>query len=327
MLTYIFKRLLQFIPTFILGTILTFAIIQAAPGDMVDTLKSNPRITAKELQRQREMFDLDKPIPVQYFTWIKNMAQGNLGQSFQFNQPVKELIKQPIVNSLILVILSTLILYAVAIPSGVQSAIKQNGVFDRVFSVFTYLGLGLPSFFFALLVIFGMVILKQNYGWDLPISGKSSSDLPESISAFRSGWDVFLHALAPSIILVLRGISSESRFIRGQMLETLNQDFVRTARAKGLPINSITYKHVFKVAILPMVAGLGGILPGLISGAGFVEVVFSWPGVTPLVLNALNNSDLYVIASVTALSMVLYMVGNLLSDMALAAIDPRIRYN
>lgn len=327
MLTYIFRRLLQFIPTFILGTILTFAIIQAAPGDMVDALKSNPRVTAKELQRQREMFDLDKPIPVQYFTWIKNMAQGNLGQSFQFNQPVKELIKKPIVNSLILVILSTLILYAVAIPIGVYGALKPYGFWDRFFSLFAYFGLGLPSFFFALLVIFGMVTLKQNYGWDLPISGKSSSDLPESISAFRSGWDVFLHALAPSAILVLRSISSESRYIRGQMLEVLGQDFVRTAKAKGLSTDKVVYKHAFKVAILPMVAGLGGLLPGLITGAGFVEVVFSWPGVTPLVLNALSNSDLYVIASVTALSTVLYMVGNLLSDMALAAIDPRIRYN
>ncbi|MFN8509768.1 MAG: ABC transporter permease [Deinococcaceae bacterium] len=327
MLTYIFRRLLQFIPTFILGTILTFAIIQAAPGDMVDALKSNPRVTAKELQRQREMFDLDKPVPVQYFTWIKNMAQGNLGQSFQFNQPVKELIKQPIVNSLILVILSTLILYAVAIPIGVYGALKPYGFWDRFFSLFAYFGLGLPSFFFALLVIFGMVTLKQNYGWDLPISGKSSSDLPESISAFRSGWDVFLHALAPSAILVLRSISSESRYIRGQMLEVLGQDFVRTAKAKGLSTDKVVYKHAFKVAVLPMVAGLGGLLPGLITGAGFVEVVFSWPGVTPLVLNALSNSDLYVIASVTALSTVLYMVGNLLSDMALAAIDPRIRYN
>ncbi len=327
MFIYILKRALQFIPTFFLGTILTFAIIQAAPGDMVDALKSNPRVTAKELQRQRILFDLDKPIPIQYVKWVGNMLQGELGQSFQYNQGVSELIKRPIVNSLILVLLSTVILYLVAIPIGVYGALKPYSFWDRVFSIFAYFGLGIPSFFFALLAIFAMVVIQQNTGIKMPISGMSSSDAPSDPTAWQRFSDVLIHALVPSIILVLRGISSESRYIRGQMLEVLGQDYIRTAQAKGLPKNSVVYKHAFRVAILPLVAGLGGLLPALIGGAGFVEVVFAWPGLTPLLLTAFQNADLYVVASVTALSSILYMVGNLLSDLALAAVDPRIRYN
>jgi len=138
---------------------------------------------------------------------------------------------------------------------------------------------------------------------------------------------VFLHALIPSIILVLRGISGESRFIRGQMLEVLGQDYIRTARAKGLNDRAVTYKHAFKLAMIPTIAGLGGLLPALIGGAGFLEIVFNWPGLTPLQLTALGNQDIYILMAVTALGTLLYMIGNLLSDLLLAAVDPRIRYS
>ena len=160
-------------------------------------------------------------------------------------------------------------------------------------------------------------------------SAKRSNCIPQARAAStpRRFWDVFLHALIPSIILVLRGISGESRFIRGQMLEVLGQDYIRTARAKGLNDRSVVYKHAFKLAMLPTVAGIGGLLPGLIGGAGFVEIVFNWPGLTPLQLTALNNQDIYILMAVTALGTVLYMIGNLLSDLLLAAVDPRIRYS
>ncbi|MHA0034066.1 ABC transporter permease [Deinococcus sp. PESE-13] len=327
MLPYIFRRILQFIPTFILATLLAFFITQAAPGDFLSTLRENPSVNPETVERLRQQFGLDKPMMVQYFYWFKNLLMGDFGTSFQYKRPVAEVIQGPFLNSLILVGISTLLHFAVSIPVGVYSALKPYSIGDRIFTFLSYIGLGIPSFFFALLVIYLMLQLKQQFGWDLPLGGKSSSTLSQDVAPLRHVWDVFLHALVPSIILVLRGISGESRFIRGQMLEVLGQDYIRTARAKGLNDRKVVYKHAFKLAMIPTIAGIGGLLPGLIGGAGFVEIVFNWPGLTPLQLTALGNQDLYILMAVTALGTLLYMIGNLISDLLLAAIDPRIRYS
>ena len=327
MVPYIFRRFIQFFPTFILATILVFFIIQAAPGDFLSQLKVNPRVTATQLARLRHDFGLDQPVIVQYLKWMWNMLHGDLGESFSAHRPVLEVVLPRAANSMILVVLSTVILFLVAIPIGIYSALHPYSFADRAMTFVSYLFLGLPSFFFALLALFAMVTLRQNYGWDVPISGKTSANLPENANFLMRSLDILKHALIPSIILVLRGISSESRFIRGYMLETLGQDFIRTARAKGLAQNAVVYKHALRIALIPFIAGLGGLLPGLLSGAGFVEVVYSYPGLTPLVLDALSNTDVYVLSSVTALSTILYIVGNLLSDLLLAVADPRISYH
>ena len=327
MLPYILRRVLQFIPTFVLATMLAFFITQAAPGDFLSQLKENPSVKPETIERLRREFGLDQPVFVQYLYWFKNLLMGDLGDSFQYKRPVAEVIQGPFLNSLILVVISTVLHFAVSIPVCVYSALKPYSFWDRVFTFFSYIGLGIPSFFFGLLAIYAMLQLKQQFGWDLPLGGKSSSALPTDISPLRHVWDVFLHALIPSIILVLRGISGESRFIRGQMLEVLGQDYIRTARAKGLNDRAVTYKHAFKLAMIPTIAGLGGLLPGLISGSGFLEIVFNWPGLTPLQLTALNNQDIYILMAVTALGTLLFMIGNLLSDLLLAAVDPRIRYS
>lgn len=326
MFSFILRRLLQLIPTFLLATVLLFAIVQAAPGDFLTQLSQNPRITSERLDQLRSIYKLDQPVVVQYWTWLTNFLQGNLGESFAANQPVWELTAPRLWNSLILVIFSTLLTYGLGIIIGVYGALRPYSAGDRALSIFAYFGLGIPSFFFGLLVIFGLVTLKQNTGWNLPIVGKSGGTLTDP-APLRYAWDVFLHALAPSIVLALRAISSESRFIRGQMLEVLGQDYIRTAKAKGLAANRITYKHAFRIASLPLVASLGALLPALISGAGFIEVVFAWPGVTPLLLDSLGSQDLYVVISITAISTVLYIVGNLVSDILLAVVDPRIRFN
>ncbi|GAA5531745.1 ABC transporter permease [Deinococcus metallilatus] len=327
MLPYIFRRVLYFIPTFLLATLLAFLIVQLAPGDFLSQLKENPSVRPETVERLRQEFGLDKPLFVQYFLWLKNFLSGNLGISFQYKRPVSEVLVGPFVNSMILVLIGTALHYAVSIPIGVYSAVRPYSTGDKVFTFFSYLFLGIPSFFFALLVIWGMLKLQQNFGWDMPLGNKTSSRLPPDLPWWRSAWDIFIHALAPSIILVLRGISSESRFLRGQMLEVLGQDYVRTARAKGVTENKVVYKHALRTALIPLIAGLGGLLPALISGAGFLEVVFNWPGLTPLQLTALNNQDIYILQAVTAIATLLYLVGNLVSDLLLSVIDPRIRYH
>lgn len=326
MLPFVLKRLIQAIPTFLLATILLFFVVQAAPGDFLDQIKHTPNIKPETVARLTRDFGLDQPVYVQYWKWLTNFVQGNLGDSFEYRRPVWEIVAPKMWDSLILVVLSTTVLYMVAIPVGVLGALKPYSFWDKVFSLLSYVGLGIPSFFFGLLAIFALVTIKQNTGWDIPIVGKSSSQLQDP-TPLRYAWDVFLHALVPSIILVLREISSESRIIRGQMLEILGLDYVRTARAKGLPNNSVVYKHAFRNALIPQIANIGGLLPGILGGAGFIEVVFNWPGLTPLLLNALNNQDLYIIVSTTSLTVLLYIIGNLIGDLLLGAVDPRIRYH
>ncbi len=294
MLPFLFRRFLQFIPTFLLSTLVLFFIVQAAPGDFLTQLSQNPRVTPEKLAQLKMNYSLDRPEWVQYLRWLTNFVKGDMGTSFAANQPVWDLVGPRLWNSLILVIISTVLTYGIGLLVGIYGALRPYSLGDRIASVFAYFGLGIPSFFFALLVIFGLVTLKQNTGWSIPITGKSSGSL-QNAGFFLNGWDVFLHALAPSIVLALRSISSESRFIRGQMLEVMGQDYIRTARAKGLGSNRVTYKHAFRNASLPLVAGLGALLPALIGGAGFVEVVFAWPGLTPLLLDSLANQDLYVI--------------------------------
>ncbi|SMB93751.1 ABC transporter permease [Deinococcus hopiensis] len=326
MLQYVFRRILQFIPTFLLATLLAFLIVQLAPGDFLSQLKENPSVRPETVERLRQQFGLDKPLLTQYALWLKNFMVGNLGESFQYKRPVSEVLFDPFMNSLILVFIGTVLHYAVSIPIGVYSAVRPYSTGDKVFSFLSYMFLGIPSFFFALLVIWAMLKLQQNFGWDMPLGNKTSSKLGPDLPWWRSVWDVFIHALAPSIILVLRGISGESRFLRGQMLEVLGQDYVRTARAKGVAENRVVYKHALRTALIPLIAGLGGLLPALIAGAGFLEVVFNWPGLTPLQLTALGNQDIYILQSVTAIATLLYLVGNLISDVLLSVIDPRIRY-
>ncbi|WP_293914540.1 ABC transporter permease [Deinococcus sp.] len=326
MVPFILRRLVQLIPTFLLATLVAFVIIQLAPGDFLSQLKENPRATAVQIQQLTTLYGLDRPGWQQYFQWLFNLLRGDLGLSFQYNQPVLQLIKGPALNSLILVGISVVISFAVAIPVGVYGALRPYSFGDRFSSFLAYFGLGIPSFFFALLAIYALLVTQQTTGWDMPIGGKTSGSLPADISAGRHAWDIFVHALVPSIILVLRSISSDSRVIRGQMLETMGQDYIRTARAKGLGDRQVTYKHALKIALLPIIASIGGFLPALIGGAGFVEVVFSWPGLTPMLLSAFFNNDLYVLMSTLAVSTLLYIIGNLLSDLLLAAVDPRIRY-
>ena len=326
MFPFLFRRLLQLIPTFLLGTVVLFVIVQAAPGDFLTQLSQNPKISADRIDALRVMYGLDQSGLVQYWRWLTHFLVGDLGLSFSANRPVWEVVAPRLINSLVLVVISTVLTYGLAIIVGVFGALRPYSLADRLLSTLAYFGLGIPSFFFALLALYALVVVKQNTGWDLPIGGKTSGALNDP-GFFRNAWDVLLHALVPSVILALRGISSESRFIRGQMLEVLGQDYVRTARAKGLGSRAVIYKHAFRNASLPLVAGLGALLPAMIGGAGFVEVVFNWPGLTPLLLDALGTQDLYVVVSTTALSTLLYIIGNVISDLALAAADPRIRYS
>jgi peptide/nickel transport system permease protein len=326
MLGFILRRFMNLIPVFIGATMLTFLVIQAAPGDFLDARRLDPRTTPATIERLERQFGLDRSLPEQYGLWLINFMKGDLGISFDSNVPVWELIAPKIGNSALLVFGEIILLYLIAVPIGIYGAIRQYSLGDKVISLVSYFFIGFPSFFLALLIIFALVTFKLQTGsLLLPVGGMTSENY-DSLSFIGRFLDILWHALAPMLALLIGDIAGLSRTFRAQMLEFLNQDFVRTARAKGLPERSVIYKHTLRNALTPFIAGIGGLLPAILSGAGFIEVVFNWPGLTPVFLDALNSQDIYVNLSIGAVSLVLLVIGNLVSDFLLAVVDPRIRY-
>ena len=326
MLIFLLRRMLNLVPTFLIATILVFIIIYLAPGDFLTPAKLNPGISAQQLENLSRSFGLDKPWYVQYFSWLTNMLHGNLGLSFSYQQPVLDVAWPRVLNSMKLLGLELILFYAIAIPLGVYGAVRQYSLGDRVSGVFFYFLLGFPSFFLALLALFGILKLRQATGWHLPIGGMTG-DNHDSLSFWGRTWDTLSHLLFPALLLAIHSVANFTRVLRGQMLENLRSDYIRTARSKGVPERSVIYKHTLRNAIIPFVADIGGILPALIGGAGFVEVVFAYPGITPMLLDALSAQDFYLIAAFSILPMVLLFIGNAVSDVLLTLVDPRIRFS
>jgi peptide/nickel transport system permease protein len=336
MLAYILRRFIQLIPTFIGATLLAFLIIQMAPGDFLTQKLLDPNVRPATIERLRSQLGLDQPAYVQYLLWINGLFQWppQLGYSFAYQQEVFQLAIPRVLNSMILVLASTVLLYLVAIPIGVFSAVRQYSLADRIISFVSYLFLSIPGFFLALIVIY--LSLQFNFwardafslaqGTNLiPIGGMTSNGHAE-MPWWRQILDIAWHAVPLILVVTARDIAGFARFMRGQMLDVLSADYIRTARSKGLSERVAVYKHALRNAVIPFVAGIGGILPALIGGVGFIEVVMNWPGVTPFYLEALSSQDLYVLTGFLVIGLVLLMIGNLVSDLLLALVDPRIRY-
>lgn len=326
MIPYILRRLLNLIPTFLLATLLAWVIIDIAPGDFASTFATNPLDPNAEA-RIREVLGLDQPMLVRYFYWLKAVVtQLDFGYSLVSRGSVTDQILPRMSNSLLLLLPATVLTYLIAIPIGIYSALNKYSVGDRILTVFSLIGLAIPSFFLALLVVAFAVQWFQSFGGFLiPVGGMTSQDFGQMglLEQFR---DKLWHLIAPTIIVIITGLAFVTRIMRGEMLEVLGQDYIRTARAKGLAQRSVTYKHAFRNAVLVIVATLGGLLPGLIGGAGTVEFVMRWPGITPLFISSTFAQDVYVVMALLTILVTLLMIGNLISDVALAFIDPRIRY-
>lgn len=351
MTQYLLRRILQIIPTFIGATLLAFVIIQLTPGDFTDRFALDPNADAAQLQRLRENFGLNQPILVQYLKWVWGIvSQGYLGESFTYRAPVTAIILPLIANSFTLVLVSLILTYLLAIPIGVYQAVRQNSARDQALSFLSVAGLAIPNFFFILLLIVGVLFLQndlrhiargdawykplaQFFSYDLkngllfPVGGMRTTEIYDSLPWWGQLSDRLWHLVLPTLVITTGGLSSLVRVVRGQALEFLKSDFVRTARAKGLAERVVVYKHVLRNAISPVISGLGTLLPELVTGAGLVEFVYRWPGITPGFVAAIQQKDLYVVMGLLVLSAILLMVGNLLSDLLLALVDPRIRYS
>ncbi|MCM8785209.1 MAG: ABC transporter permease [Candidatus Omnitrophica bacterium] len=316
---YILNRLFQFIPLLIGMTFISFLIIQISPGDYFTQLKMNPEISPETIENMRKLFGLDRPVIIQYFYWLKNIFTFNLGESFSYHVPVSFLIKVRLKNTIALSIFSILLTWIISIPLGIYGAIKDKSFNERVLSFFAYIGISLPSFFIAMLVIF--FISKTAI---LPLGG-TTSIFYENASGFEKFIDYLKHLLVPGIILTLSGIGSLYRLMKNNFLEALNSPYIFTACAKGIPTYKIYFKHALRNAINPMITIFGYELSGILSGAGLVEIITGWPGMGRLVLEGVLSFDLYLVMASLLIGGILLIFGNLLADILLALVDPRVR--
>ncbi len=319
--SYVVKRLLQALLTLFLASALCFAIIDLAPGNYLDTLSQNPKISPETLQQYKEEFGLDKPAIEQYLLWLQQIVtRGNFGRSFVYQRSVASLLWERVPATLLMAIASLIVTWAIAIPLGIVAAVNQNRTVDRVLQVVSYTGQGFPSFITALLLLF----FAQNTSPLFPVGGMTSidhADLPWWGQILDYGW----HLILPTVALSLTGFAGLQRLMRGQLLDVLRQDYIRTARAKGLPDDRVIYIHALRNAVNPLITLLGFEFASLLSGAFIAEFFFNWPGLGKLTLEAVTNQDLYLVMASLMMGATMLIVGNLLADLLLKAIDPRIK--
>jgi peptide/nickel transport system permease protein len=322
MISYIIKRLIFMIPLLIGITIICFVVMHLAPGSPTDMeTQMNPRVSAEIKERLRAMYDLDKPLHQQYLIWVKKLLVLDLGTSFSSDhRPVADKILERLPITILLNILSMILILLIAIPIGVLSAVHQNSFFDRITSVFVFTGFAIPTFWLALLL---MILFGVQLGW-LPISGIRSLNY-EYLPAGQAFLDLIKHLVMPVLLSAFGGLAGFSRYMRANMLEVIRQDYITTARAKGLPEWIVIYKHALRNALLPLVTILGLSVPGLIGGSVIFETIFAIPGMGQLFYMAVMARDYPTVMGILFIGAVLTLLGNLLADISYALVDPRIR--
>jgi len=318
---YIFKRLLVSIPMLLGISLLTFALMQLTPGDYLDTLRMDPQVSDKQIEKMKALYQMDKPLAQQYGAWVLNMLKGEWGYSFYYNVKVVDIIQSRLFNTFILSLASFIITWMIGIPLGIWAALHRNKLIDRIIQFLSYIGLSLSSFFLAMVFLFW-----ASQTGVLPLGGMYSPHF-DDLGFFAKIWDVLLHLVIPTVALSIGSIAALQRIMRGNMLEVLGQQYILTARAKGLPQNRIVYHHALRNAVNPMITLLGYEFSGLLSGAALIEIICSWPGLGSLMLTAVRSKDIYLIMASMMMGGLLFIIGNLLADIALAKVDPRIRYD
>ncbi len=320
MLRYILRRLFTTLPLLLVMSFVVFAFMKMTPGNYYDSLKLNPQISPETIERYMKLYQLNKPLVVQYFSWLKNLFHLELGYSFFYNIPVVNVIGSLMWNTFILSFASLILTWGVAIPLGVYAAVNRNKFSDRLIQLLSYLALSSPSFFVAMLFLY----FASQSGL-LPLGGMHSANYDE-LNFVGRFFDLLRHVAIPAVALSIASIGALQRIMRGNMLEVLGQQYILTARAKGLSENRVIYVHALRNAINPLITLLGYEFSGLLSGAALLEIICSWPGLGALMLTAVQSKDIYLVMATSLMGSVLLIIGNLLADILLVRLDPRIRY-
>ncbi len=321
MVAYLSYRLFRFLISLFGVTVLTFGIMHLAPGDPTDLQTTlNPRVSAQAKDNLKKLYGLDQPLHVQYGNWLKRVVTLEFGTSFVDGRSVVRVIKERMPITIIINILSLLMIFGFALPIGIYSSTHQYSRFDKSATLFVFLGFATPTFWLALMmmILFGVVL-----GW-LPISGYQSLDVggmsfPERLA------DWARHLVLPIFVSAFGGLAGFSRYTRSEMLEVIRQDYIRTARAKGLSETAVVYKHALRNALIPIITILGLSVPALIGGSVIFEQIFAIDGMGRLFYNSVMSRDYPTIMGITVLGTVLTLIGNLLADISYALANPTVR--
>jgi peptide/nickel transport system permease protein len=318
---YLVRRLLQMIPLVFGISVIVFMVLVMAPGDPVDLLLAgNPRVRAEDIQLLRQIYGLDDPLHIRYLKWLAAALRGDFGYSRTYQIPVLDLVWDRIGNSMWLTVPSFFLALAVAVPVGVYSALRQYSVADYAATFFTFFGVSIPAFWFGIMMIYVFAVVLRV----LPPGGFSTPGVPPGWPALV---DRLQYMVLPVVVLSLLQMAALTRYTRSSMLEVIRQDYVRTARAKGLAEAVVIHRHALRNALIPIVTILALSIPALFAGAPLTETVFAWPGIGRLIVESVGGGD-YATAQVALLFLaMLVLVFNLLADLAYALLDPRIRYD
>ena len=316
MLQYTVKRILKMIPTLLIISILLFKVIDLAPGNFLDT-KVNPNMTVEKLEQLEAVYGFDKPFGERYVNWLKKAVKGDFDESLKLRQPVSEIIKDYAWNSFVLAGTAFLLSILIAIPLGIVCATKQYSLADKATTILTFVSISLPSFLLGLMLINSLKIKL------FPIGGMTTAGSNLTGAAYYK--DVLIHMVLPVVSLTILQAGSLIRYVRTAMLEVINQDYIRTARAKGLKEKVVIYKHALRNGLIPVITYIGMSLPGLFAGALITETIFVWPGIGRIGYEAILNRDYTLLMGFNMFMAVLTLMGNLLSDILYAVVDPRIK--
>ena len=317
-LKYILKRIIQTIPLLIIVSLISFFIIRLSPVDPLAELKLNPSVSPATVEKEKQRLGLDKPIIIQYGKWAYSFVRGDLGVT-STGEKVSQKLKERIPNTLLLTSIVIFLTWLVGVPLGIIAAINWKTPFDRILTVLTSIGMAIPSFFFAVLLL----IFAVKTGW-FPIGGLTSPSFSEMTFGAKF-LDITHHLILPVLVLFTISLAGLQRQMRANMLDVLDSDYVKFARAKGLPEFTVIYKHALRNAINPMITLLGFEFAGLLSGAALTEYVFQYPGLGRLILEAVMKSDINLVMASLMMGAVMLVLGNLIADILLIITDPRIR--
>jgi peptide/nickel transport system permease protein len=323
---YITRRLLQLIPVLWVISVVIFVLLQLTPGDPTAALEDNPNITAEDRARYEESLGLNDPLHIKYLKWSRNILQGELGISIATKRPVTTEILQRLPNTIRLMLIAQVTTLILALPVGIISAVKQYSLFDHISTTVAFWGQSIPIFWFGLLLImiFSLTIKNADGGPFLPAGGMYDLRLYDAVSAPLA--DKIEHMILPVFMLTMFSAGRYTRFMRSSMLDVLHQDYLDTARAKGLRETVVILLHALKNAAIPVITILALDLPLIFSGAVFTETIFSWPGMGRLFIRSVERSDYDLVMGIVMINALLILFFNLIADIVYAYLDPRVRY-
>jgi peptide/nickel transport system permease protein len=316
---YILKRALQAIPILLGASTLIFFLMHAAPGDPT-SIYIRPDIDPAVIEQMRKNLGLDQPVPVQYVKWLSSFAQGDFGYSFSQKRPIIDIIKDTLPNTLMLSAVALVIIFGLGVLIGTIQAVRQYSWVDNVATVVAFFFYSMPSFWFGL-----MLILLLSYKFQLLPASQMTSVNFEFIPTSEQWVDRLKHMIMPGLALGIGGAASVARYMRSGMLEQIRQDYVRTARAKGLSEKVVVFKHAMRNALIPVITLLGLYLPFLVGGSVLIETIFAWPGMGRLIIQAIFQRDYPVVLAIAFVSSIMVILGNLLADILYSVVDPRVR--